>query len=200
MLHVSASRWGGLGWGGALFLCFSVCVRFFFFVLTGVPSLPSALLLSSMNQEWNNEQFVWMNICFLCTHKYFIVVILTNGSHHCWLHHCTNSQTNRLVSLIKIWFYCMAEHRTTTPDLCPLFCLLPGAFSLFTGVLCVYVEFIFMNRYQGMVQKEVILGGMKRLESCLVTYSSLYLLCFVCRLGRSQCELCYGCRQMVFVL
>lgn len=39
MMHVSLSRWGGLGWGGALF-CVFVCV----FVLTGVPSLPSALL------------------------------------------------------------------------------------------------------------------------------------------------------------
>ena len=56
MMHVSLSRWGGLGWGGALFFvfpCVCVCVCF---VLTGVPSLPSALL--QMNQELNNEQFV----------------------------------------------------------------------------------------------------------------------------------------------
>lgn len=40
----------------------------------------------------------------------------------------------------------MTQHSAkTTPDLCVLFCLLPGAFSLFTGVLCVCVECYFLS-------------------------------------------------------
>ena len=95
----------------------------------------------------------------------------------------------------------MAQHSEQQLQTYVFSCVFDLVLSLYLQVCFVcFVDLIFMNRYQGMVQREVILGSMERLESSLVSYSSLSLLCFVCRLGRRRCELCYGCRQMVFVL
>ena len=77
--------WFRLGWG--TFFCVSVCVCVCF-VLTGVPSLPSALL--QMNQELNNEQFVWMY--FLVNTQILYCCYSNKRGHHCWLHQCTVSQ------------------------------------------------------------------------------------------------------------
>lgn len=133
MMHVSVNRWGGLGWGRALF-CVCVCV---FYINRRAFSSFSP---SSMNQEWNNEQFVWMdpNDSF-CAHKYFIVVILTKGDTTVDCISAPNLIPFFFFLLLNFGYLWMTEHSKPVSFLSDTFSLFAGVLSLSVCV-CVYFD------------------------------------------------------------
>lgn len=114
-------------------------------------------------EQWT----VCVNERFLLVHtQTFYCCYSKQRVHHC-LHQCTSSQTNLFVSFIKMKFIwgLLNDTALRKTTLVSSLSLLPGVFSLFTGVLCVCVDWFFLwigtkEWYKG----KSFYCGMERLE------------------------------------